>query len=244
MTTDTAARQPKGIPAGGQFAATAHTEPAIGLVSSEPQSASEHFGVYFAHQELLRRHREQAEVLDHMHQIQSLRCLSSAILAKYPDAAVLRIRESEDGENQFDLISLADADGALLELSLDDDSWTMEEPYLTGPDLRELAWALNPKDDSWAEGVAEFHGGRKYTRMADINLKAATQAPLPDVSPQNDPLTRAFAAQEQKDLIESANFGIITIQDCLDEEHYDSDKKEDLEELRDRVNTLLTNKNR
>ncbi|XAS69261.1 hypothetical protein V3C33_08430 [Micrococcaceae bacterium Sec5.7] len=31
MTTDTAARQPKGIPVGGQFAATAHAEPTVGL---------------------------------------------------------------------------------------------------------------------------------------------------------------------------------------------------------------------
>ncbi|HAG58658.1 MAG TPA: hypothetical protein DEP82_06395 [Arthrobacter bacterium] len=34
MTTDTAARQPKGIPAGGQFAATAHAEPEVALAAT------------------------------------------------------------------------------------------------------------------------------------------------------------------------------------------------------------------
>ncbi|WP_354214851.1 hypothetical protein [Arthrobacter sp. UYCo732] len=31
MTTDTAARQPKGVPAGGQFAPTSHAEPSVAL---------------------------------------------------------------------------------------------------------------------------------------------------------------------------------------------------------------------
>ncbi|MBG0738837.1 hypothetical protein IV500_05305 [Paeniglutamicibacter antarcticus] len=34
MTTDNEARQPKGVPSGGQFAATAHAEPAIALAGS------------------------------------------------------------------------------------------------------------------------------------------------------------------------------------------------------------------
>jgi hypothetical protein len=38
MTTDHAARQPKGIPAGGQFAATAHAEPELSLTA--PKVAS------------------------------------------------------------------------------------------------------------------------------------------------------------------------------------------------------------
>jgi hypothetical protein len=38
MTTDAAARQPKGIPAGGQFAATAHSEPSLNLSPAGDQS--------------------------------------------------------------------------------------------------------------------------------------------------------------------------------------------------------------
>lgn len=36
MSTDTSVRQPKGIPAGGQFAATTHPEPAVGLPAQAP----------------------------------------------------------------------------------------------------------------------------------------------------------------------------------------------------------------
>lgn len=38
MTTDTSARQPKGIPAGGQFAATAHAEPELSLTAPKVTS--------------------------------------------------------------------------------------------------------------------------------------------------------------------------------------------------------------
>lgn len=36
MSTDTSVRQPKGIPAGGQFAATSHGEPSVALPVQEP----------------------------------------------------------------------------------------------------------------------------------------------------------------------------------------------------------------
>lgn len=70
-----------------------------------------------------------------MHQIQSLRCLSAAILAKHPDAATMEITENEDGENQYDLISVTGADGTVLEGDDIDEDWGEDVPFDNGPDL-------------------------------------------------------------------------------------------------------------
>lgn len=63
MTTDTAARQPKGIPAGGQFAATSHAEPDVAL-AAPPTSAAELKLIADFRNELSPEHRA---ALDHWH---------------------------------------------------------------------------------------------------------------------------------------------------------------------------------
>lgn len=230
-----------GVPTGGQFAKTTHSDTVPALDVPAAKTATEHFASYFESEALISRHREQAESLDKVHQIQSLRCLAAGILAKHPDAATLQITENEDGENQFDLVSVTAADGTILEGDEIDEDWGEETPFAEGPDLQGLLYALDRHDDSWADGVAEFNTtNRKYTRTANIDLKAAMNAPLPP-TPQNDPLTRAFTADEQSDLIEAANNGVLMIQDRLDEGHHDPGAAEELESLLARVNILLTN---
>jgi hypothetical protein len=63
MTTDTAARQPKGIPAGGQFAATAHAEPDVALAAT-PAPAAELRLIADFRDELSPEHKA---ALDHWH---------------------------------------------------------------------------------------------------------------------------------------------------------------------------------
>jgi hypothetical protein len=76
--------------------------------------------------------------------------------------------------------------------------------------------------------------------MADIDVAAARTAPIPFIESENNPRTRTLNEDEQADLVEVSNFGVVMIQDMLDEGHYDDGKEEVLESLRDRVNTLLT----
>jgi hypothetical protein len=90
---------------------------------------------------------DQAEALDRVNQIHSLRCLSAAILAKHPTAATLQITENQDGENQYDLISVTAADGTILEHVDDDYDWVEEAPFQEGPELQGLLYALSPRDD-------------------------------------------------------------------------------------------------
>lgn len=88
--------------------------------------------------------------------------------------------ENEDGENQYDLVSVTAADGTILEGDEIDGDWGEEVPFDNGPDLQGFLYALDLKNDDWAAGVAEFDGqDRRYTRRATIDLKAAVNAPLP-----------------------------------------------------------------
>lgn len=169
-----------GIPTGGQFAKTAHSDTVPSLDVPAEKTATEQFAAYLESEAAISRYQEQAEALDKAHQIKSLRCLSAAILAKHPDAATLEITENEDGENQYDLISVTAAAGTVLEGEDIDEDWGEELAFDDGPDLQGLLYSLDLKDDAWAAGVAEFDGkDRRYTRRATIDLKAALNAPLP-----------------------------------------------------------------
>lgn len=172
-----------GVPTGGQFAKTAHSDAIPSLTVPAAASAEDHTAAYFESETRISLHREQAEALDKEHQVKSLRCLSAAILAKHPNAATLEIIENEDGENQYNLVSVTAADGTVLESDEIDEDWGEEVPFDNGPDLQGFLYALDIKNPDWAEGVAEFDGqDRRYTRRASINLQAAVNAPLPQTS--------------------------------------------------------------
>lgn len=169
-----------GVLTGGQFAKTAHSDVTPTLDVPVEKIATEHLASYLESETRISLHREQAEALDKEHQIRSLRCLSAAILAKHPDAATLEIIENEDGENQYDLVSVTAADGTVLEDDGIDEDWREEVPFDDGPDLQGFLYALDLRSDDWATGVAEFDGkDRRYTRRAKIDLTAAVNAPLP-----------------------------------------------------------------
>ncbi|QOT19334.1 hypothetical protein [Paenarthrobacter sp. YJN-5] len=117
MTEDLTARQPKGVPTGGQFAATTHTEPDIALNNpiTDP----------FAHLTGLDRARAQAEYaqtisaeaaaayVDH---------LSDKLLAINPDFTRLNVGRKHDIEYglTFTLESVEDRDGNYGDVDLED----------------------------------------------------------------------------------------------------------------------------
>lgn len=89
MTTS-ALRQPQGIPAGGQFAPTAHAEPRISLA---PQSTADLAALAAAETPALARRRAflQAQLLMVDTQQRALACAAAAhyVLQRHPDAATL-----------------------------------------------------------------------------------------------------------------------------------------------------------
>jgi hypothetical protein len=249
MTTDTAARQPKGIPVGGQFAATTHAEPAVDLSApaGSPKTVTEHF---MDRDSIANQSQRLYEQLDRMKRIQaahSLRSVAATILARFPGATTLRISEDPDGHDPYVPLSIADADGGLLQLNMPaadyEDDWMFEQMVQDGPDIRELVADLDYRDDAWTEGIGFIHGtGRRQTKMIDIDLAAAVNAPDPFFVEEHNPRTRSLSEDEQADLAEAANYGIVAIEDILEDPNsFDEHRQfEEKEALKDRVNTLLT----
>jgi hypothetical protein len=246
MTTDTA-RQPKGIPVGGQFAATTHNEPAAGLLQPNPKTVTDHFLDREAIHSRRQRLYEQLDRLDKIQAAHSLRSVAATVLARFPGATTLRISEDPDGHDPYVPLSIADSDGALLQLNMPaadyDDDWMFEEMVQDGPDIRELVADLDYRDDGWTEGIAFIHGtGKRQTKMIDIDLAAAVNAPDPFIAEEHNPRTRSLSEDEQADLVEAANHGVVAMEDILDDtgsfdEHR---KRQDLEDTKERVTTLLT----
>jgi hypothetical protein len=176
----TIARQPQGIPAGGQFAATAHAEPQITL---PPGSASAED--FVRERDALRERRDQAKEyagdLDRLAQRVAIRGAASTILTEYPDAATLRISENPDGENQYDVISITAADGRTLAHVDDGDDWEWQEMTSpNGPSIQEFIYDLDLRDNSWADGIGTITGGKRDFKSVDIDLHAALSASLPE----------------------------------------------------------------
>ncbi|MET4143776.1 hypothetical protein [Arthrobacter sp. UYCo732] len=175
------ARQPQGIPVGGQFAATTHAEPQITLPAGA--SSAEDF---VARRDAVRERRDEAhdqhEALDQLSQRLSVIGVAATILTKYPDAATLRVVENQDGENQFDAISITDTDGSILEHTDNDGGeWAGQEMTPNGPSIQEFVWDFDTRDDRWAHKVAEISGSRRHgNRSIDIDLQAALNASLPE----------------------------------------------------------------
>lgn len=246
MTSETTARQPKGIPVGGQFAATAHTEPSIGLGQRGRKTVTDHYLDREATQNRRRRLHEQLERMDKIQAAQSLRSVAALVLARFPGATTLRISEDPDGHDQYVPTSIANADGGLLELNMPaadyPDEWMFEQMVQDGPDIRELVADLDCRDDAWTEGIGFIHGtGRRQTKMIDIDLQAALNARDPFIAEEHDPRTRTLSLDEQTDLVEAANHGVVAMEDILDGNSFDEHRQyEVLENLKERVNTLLT----
>jgi hypothetical protein len=244
MTNNAQARVAPGVPSGGEFTAVGHSDnvPALDSWTPPAQSTAEIFAGLDDIDARFRRLEQQKDALDKIRQAHALRAAAATVQAMWSDAAVLRIEENQEGENQYDLVSIARADGSLIELSLDDDEWGETDLYQNGQDLKSLIYALDMKDESWGDGIATFHGNKRYTRMADINLAAARTAPIPFIESENNPRTRTLNEDEQADLVEAAYHGVVAIDDILENPNSFDEHRQfaELEDLKGRVNTLLT----
>lgn len=240
--TDNQPRQPQGVPVGGQFAAAAHTESDVVLPAPQltlSRIVEERDTV----RERRERLQEQLDRIDRLYQVHSVRALAAGILAEYPNATTMKVIENADGENQFDPSYILDADGVVIENVNEDDDWIWKE-LLTqpGPNVQELVWDLNPRDDTWANGIGTVVSGGKWDyKAADIDLRAARNAPLPFVPEEHSPYTRSFTEDEQRDIVEVVGQGLIALDDRIDalDGQGEPARLKELEQLRNRVQPLM-----
>lgn len=216
--TENITRQPKGIPVGGQFAATAHSEAELSLSTAAPApTLAERLAERDASKLRMERLDEQKEVLDKMLQAQSVRYLAASLLERYPDAAVLTIRENEDGENNYEPLKLTRADGSVINESDTFCDWA-DEYDDNDPCVRDLVWDLDIQDDTWGDDVgAVFVASKQYGKTVQIELASAKDAPLPDLPNYHDPYQRTFTEDEQKAVVDAAYEGVAEMNDKLTE---------------------------
>jgi hypothetical protein len=108
MTAENTARQPKGVPVGGQFAATAHTEPAVSLAAPGPKL----IGEVLADRYLAAKDQYEAYAQNEW---------ADSIRAKYPEAAYacVDVHNASDGRYTSGM-DLFKADGTDIELDAQD----------------------------------------------------------------------------------------------------------------------------
>ena len=128
--------------------------------------------------------RERIAALDQAAAAYSARCLSDAVLAQYPDAEHVKLVENEDGENQYDIVELWDADGKVLrEVTEDDQDWIHEyDGDSNGSALQDFAYDLTLGDDSWGRDIALITKDKWRGKVAVIDVVPAAAAALPDGS--------------------------------------------------------------
>jgi hypothetical protein len=231
----------------GKFAAQQHNESGVSLQPAAPKTVSDHFEDRHAVQNTRQRLYEQLDRINKIQAAHSLRSVAATVLTRFPGAATLRIGADEDGRDEYAPVSIADADGGLLQLSTPeddyDDEWTFETMVQDGPEIRELIADLDFRDDSWTEGVGFIHGtGKRQRKTVDINLQAAVNAPDPFIAEENSPYTRTLSEDDQRDLVEAANHGMTAIEDILENPNsFDEHRQfQEMEDLKDRVGSLLT----
>lgn len=128
--------------------------------------------------------KERVAALDQAAAAYSARCLSDAVLAQFPDAEHVKLVENVDGENQYDIVEVWDADGKVLrDVTEDDQDWIHEyDEASNGSALQDFAYDLTLGDDSWARDIAFVTNNKYQGKVAVIDVVPAAAAPLPDVS--------------------------------------------------------------
>lgn len=123
--TENASRQPKGIPTGGQFAATAHSEPALSL-APDPQHDALRSGLAAA--------AEKNEAL-----LQA--DWAEEVWAKYPNASFADVQIAGSGKEGLSTagVELYDAQGTQIDLDFDDEA-NLEEAF-------DVTWSLGVHRD-------------------------------------------------------------------------------------------------
>lgn len=238
------ARQPEGIPTGGQFAATTHAEPALTLQSEVAPAAA-----FYANRDIIRERRdrvqEQAARLERLAQAYAVKGLATEVMSRYPKATSMALVQKRDNDHQYDVIDLRGADGKVIVHVDNSDDWIHHyDQESNGSSLQEMADDLNTRDDRWADGIARISIDNWRGKVASINLQAALESPLPEASTEDDPYTRAFNLDEQQVLIDTAKMGLEELDDRTGRDRAGDYSPAELEQMRgqyDVAESLLIN---
>ncbi|MGK3708643.1 hypothetical protein [Arthrobacter sp. IK3] len=200
--THTPARQPAGISAGGQYATMIKSE-ATGVTLPGTATEMDVDALAAARDELRGEWleadgRAEFPTIDFAYQRASAQLAAAAVLRDYPNADTLVLWENLDGEIQYDLAAVRDADGLDILDATEDSDWT--RTAVGGENsvqLDELGWALDLRDDDWADGIAEIGSDRHNGKTAIINLRDAASLNTPGaVREEADPAADGPTARE------------------------------------------------
>lgn len=222
-----------GVPTGGQFATKIKSDdvPSLAMPEGEPALLG-----FLEDRDKVRERREHAyeqlAALDQQASRMAVRGLAVTLLKKYPEAAVLRISEYENG--CYAPVALEAADRTVLKDQLDD-GW-IYETAVNGTEVGEFVTDLSVNDNAWMSGIATDTSRKHDFKSATIDLRAAAQ-PGPYDPDQDDIAKRALTAEEQELLVKAARVGASELDDRLTNWKGDY-SREELQELSDEVDEL------
>ncbi|MCC3299315.1 hypothetical protein [Arthrobacter caoxuetaonis] len=199
-------RQPAGIPVGGQFAPTTKSEPTGVTLDFDAASGQQLTQQRIKDRDEIREILDSAEdpdsremkQLDRLQQHLSIQLAADSIIKQFPGASSIVLRENEDGENQYDLLSVRDDAGNEL-AGREDNDWTRNE--IAGPNspqLDELCWALDTEDDGWAKGIGRITRDRYNGKTAEIDLVSAVDKVAPPRSIAAVEAAENYAASQER----------------------------------------------
>lgn len=174
------ARQPKGLPSGGQYASIARKPSDVtlnALSARGPQWFEDRLAGLATLRDQLENFRDNDSYpyyqLDLRHQRASIGLAAAALLRDHPKAKTMVLRENEDGEDQYEILTIRDSEGN----DVVDPYYSEWSEELVGgegsPELASMAWALDVSESSWARGIAETSHSRNYGAAAVVDLHAA-----------------------------------------------------------------------
>lgn len=224
-----------GVPSGGQFATKVKSDnvPSLAMPEGEPALLG-----FLADRDAVRERRErvyeQLADLDRQASQMAARGLAVTLLKSYPNAAVLKIAENQEGNGCYEPVSLETADGTVLKDQADE-GW-IYETAVNGTEIGEFVTDLSVNDSAWMDGIATSTTRKHDFKSATIDLRAAAQ-PAPYNPDQDDIAKRPLTEDEQEILVKGARAGVVELEDRLTNWRSDY-SREELAELSDEVDAL------
>ncbi|MCC3292614.1 hypothetical protein [Arthrobacter sp. zg-Y1110] len=227
MTTPHMNRQPQGIPVGGQFASTAHTEPqgvnlspAAGTDINELDARGTEL-----YEEVERARDHFSDVFLAMQHVE-LKTLGVGLKQNYPDARYLVLEDDPEGGGYW-INSMVDANGSVIPPKSD---FFEEESLLDddGPAVGSVIADLDRRSVRWMQGVTDDDGDAASMGQAPeyvrIDLDRASALELPE---QKTRLDASLIGDSTRDAVNDAvDLAIEALTDELANKNTDYDDEE------------------
>lgn len=199
MTTNPA-RQPEGVPTGGQFAPMTKSEAkGVTLAASSPNIEAMADALDALRLDWAKIPSSGIEHRDRTTQHAAVQLAAASIRRDHPGARTLVLRENQYGEGRYEPLSVLDKNGNPIRDAETDATWIYEEVAGEGSvSMHELTGTLNLEDDSWADGIAELRESSFNGSMALIDIDAAIAKPAPPAPGSKAGLLERYAATGER----------------------------------------------